>query len=331
MNPMKSSRTFSLPENLNTWIQSQLGTAKPKDIAVAILKMSDFYNENPFEQTPWNEKWCQQAQIGYFLPLNFLRSMAVAKEASQVGFPLKGLPLVDFGSGLGAGHLPWSQKFGLPLFLHERSSQALRLNQDLLQKLGNDKPEILQEIEMLNLPGFTAMFSYSLTELQELPDWALKADNLILIEPSTRDDGRKLLGLRDQLIQKKYSIWAPCPHQSDCPLLTKSKTDWCHDRIHLEMPTWFSEIEKHLPMKNRTITFSYILASRKPAPKTEQWRLIGDSLEEKGKTRQMVCRNSEREFLAWMHRNGEPPEWPRGILIDPPADFEIKSNELRLK
>ena len=76
---------------------------------------------------------------------------------------------------------------------------------------------------------------------------------------------------------------------------------------------------------------SYLLVAKAAAPASKQWRIVGDRLEEKGKTRQLVCRGPEREFLSWMHRNGEAPEIPRGVLIDAPTDFEIKSNELRLK
>lgn len=326
--PSVSDRTFSLPEKLSAAIQELTSQATAKEIAQAVLKMSDFYNQNPSAQTPWSEKWCKLAQVAYFLPLNYLRSLAIQTEAKKVSFPLGKLPLIDFGSGIGAGHLAWMPQ---DLSLIERSSAATELNQKILQILGHQKAKISSEKEVPKDGQFTALFSYSLTELSTLPAWAWNAENLILIEPSTRDDGRKLLEIRQQLIAQGFSIWAPCPHQADCPLLTKSKADWCHDRIHLEMPNWFLEIEKNLPMKNRTVTFSYLLASRTPAPATNQWRLVGDRLDEKGKSRQLVCRNSEREFLAWMHRNGEPPEWPRGVLIDPPARFEQKNNELRLK
>lgn len=329
--PSIADRTYSLPENFSSLITSLNDKTTAKEIAQAVLKMSDFYNQNPSDQTPWSEKWCQLAQLNYFLPLNFLRSLAIQKEAEKVGFPLGNLPIVDFGSGIGAGHLPWilaNPKTQISII--ERSSTAIDLNQKILQKLSLSKAQTIAERDISYSQKFTALFSYSLTELETLPEWAYQAENLILIEPSTRDDGRKLLEMRESLIKKGFSIWAPCPHQQDCPLLTKSKTDWCHDRIHLQMPTWFLEIEKNLPIKNRTITFSYLLASKTPAPNTNQWRLVGDRLDEKGKSRQLVCRNSEREFLAWMHRNGEPPEWPRGVLIDPPP-FEQKANELRLK
>jgi hypothetical protein len=59
-------------------------------------------------------------------------------------------------------------------------------------------------------------------------------------------------------------------------------------------------------------------------------RLTGDSLKEKGKTRQLMCRSSEREFLAWMHKNKSEQTLPRGELVNLPNDLEAKSNELRI-
>ena len=69
-----------------------------------------------------------------------------------------------------------------------------------------------------------------MTEIADLPQHWDEFEALMILEPATSQDGRKLLELRSQLIQKGYSIWAPCLHQLACPLLTKSKTDWCHDR-----------------------------------------------------------------------------------------------------
>ncbi len=338
MNEQTTSYTRSkylVPEKISQAIEKCLSEYSmtlndSKKIADCILRTSDFYIQNPKGQTPWSEKWCQIAQIAYYLPLNFLRSQAVAQEAAQLGFPLQKDLLIDFGSGLGAGSLPFVEKFQNSLQVIESSSIAFRIQSTVYQSLGHAPPHLGSE-NSLNFKNFSALFSFSMTELEKLPKWIENADQIVIIEPSTQTDGRKLLQVRSDLIAKGYSIWAPCPHQDACPLLANSKTDWCHDRIHAELPQWLLNIEKHLPMKNQTLTFGYLLASKKPAPSTNKWRLVGDRQDEKGKSRQMVCKSNQREFLAWMHRNGEPPEWPRGILIDPPENFELKSNEIRLK
>ena len=55
---------------------------------------------------------------------------------------------------------------------------------------------------------------------------------------------------------------------------------------------------------------------------------------EKGKTRQSVCRGSDREFLAWFPQRmtkGEAIELQRGNLVVLGSELELKSNEIRLK
>jgi hypothetical protein len=58
-------------------------------------------------------------------------------------------------------------------------------------------------------------------------------------------------------------------------------------------------------------------------------RVIGDTLPERGKTRQMICRGPHREFLSWLHRFGEPPSLPRGALVRGIDTTEPKGGELR--
>jgi hypothetical protein len=318
----------SISKILKTW---NLGIHDSKRISECVLKMSDFYIANPEAQTPWTETWCQIAQVAYFLPLNFLRSHSVFQEARARNFPLAEGELLDFGSGLGAGAFPWLVGFPGPCTFVERSGEAQKIHQKILESLKlPNRFHWISEREIRSQKNRTALFSYSLTELSKVPDWVKECESLIWIEPSTREDGRKLLEKRKDLLADGFSMWAPCPHQEGCPLLEDSKTDWCHDRIHIKMPDWFLEIEKNLPIKNATLTFSYLLASKKPSPVLNKWRMVGDQLEEKGKTRQLLCRNSKRQFLAWMHRNGPVPEIPRGVLVDIPEHFEEKSNEVRV-
>ncbi|MEZ0391219.1 MAG: small ribosomal subunit Rsm22 family protein [Pseudobdellovibrionaceae bacterium] len=329
-------REFSLPDWLESAISMtlknwNLGVQDSKRIAEAILKMSDFYLAHPEDATPWKETWCQIAQVAYYLPLNFLRSQSVLQEAQARNFPLGEGELLDFGSGLGAGSLPWLAGFQGPFVFVERSAEAQKLHQKILQSRNfPQRFHWISEREIRQQKNRTALFSYSLTELSKVPDWVKESESLIWIEPSTREDGRKLLEKRKDLLAHGFSMWAPCPHQEGCPLLEDSKTDWCHDRIHLKMPDWFLDIEKHLPMKNSTLTFTYLLASKKPSPMLGKWRMVGDQLEEKGKTRQLLCRNSKRQFLTWMHRNGPVPDVPRGVLVDVPESFEERANEVRV-
>lgn len=307
-------------------------------IAESILRLSDFYIKNPEGETPWDEKFCQLAYRYYYLPLNQFRVSQVIERAEQVNF-FEGLSsFIDWGAGPGTASLALARNEKIKLQIKEQvlfdiSDTVLKNFQDLHTHLV--KPQYSTHYDLnrhKNQKESCLVFSYSLTEFLTLPQGWNKFEALMILEPSTGEDGRKLLELRQKLIDEGYSIWGPCTHQSGCPLLKESKHDWCHDRFKVEAPEWFLNLEQLLPMKNKTVTTSYLLARRKKAPeflKTKA-RLTGDSLEEKGKTRQLVCRGEKREFLTWMHKNIQPQTLARGELIDTDFEFELKSNELRL-
>ena len=83
-------------------------------------------------------------------------------------------------------------------------------------------------------------------------------------------------------------------------------------------------------MKNRTLTTSYLLMRKTKPSEIHAARVVGDTLKEKGKDRQMICRGPDREFLAWMHKNKLQQDIPRGTLIEVPDTLQKVSNELRV-
>ncbi len=323
-------KKYSLTQEFQQKIQLALEShghsfAQPQKIAKAVLKLSDHYQQAR-QTTPWNDPDCVAAQLAYFLPLNFVRNKRVFDEAEKQNFPATAEYFLDYGVGLGPTHQvlresPWRDGKKAYSAL-DQSPKAL----DLFLK--NFQPPPLAKWAPSLSDKTCAAFSYSLNELQETPPWFWNLAEIMIIEPSTGDKGRKLMQLRAQLIDRGYFIWAPCTHQNSCPLLTQSKKDWCHDRVHWEQPSWFEEIEKHLPIKNNTLTFSYLLASKTPPPVVDNGRIVGDPLKEKGKVRWLYCQGPEREFLSWLNKQGAPPDWQRGELL-PTREFEKRGNELR--
>jgi ribosomal protein RSM22 (predicted rRNA methylase) len=326
------SRQFDFPSFLENQIEQHLKSIglsllDDKKLASYIQQMSDYYIEHPDKTTPWSQKWAQAAQVAYYLPLNYLRCQAVVDEAKRVRFFDDIKSFCEIGSGLGAltSHLSENISNG---YCVEISNEANQLHQKLFPKQKHGYKN-----DALSAPVDLVAFSYVLTELSNIPSSALNAEALLIIEPSTQDDGRKLMSLRQKLIDKGFYIWGPCTHQGKCPLLTHSKKDWCHDRIHLQMPEWFLNIEKHLKFKNRTVTYSYLLARKTapPAIKASSARSVGDMLEEKGKSKVMICRGEEREFLSWLHKDKMDIEIHRGELLNLDFPTETKGSELRIK
>jgi Predicted rRNA methylase len=330
------NRQYSYPasfdESLVNALKSyDLALTDSKALAKCVQALSDFFISKPDTPTPWNETWAQVAYLSYFLPLNSARLSAIVDEADKRGF-FKGLDrVIDFGAGLATASLVISEKHKLRFQLIERANEPQKLVEKFFPQFTAEEWQKTFSAPKLRDPKKTlAVFSYSLTELAELPEWALDCEALMLVEPSTQQDGRKLMALREKLLKKGYHVWAPCTHEGPCPLLTQSKTDWCHDRVHFQAPPWFLKMEEQLPMKNRTLTMSYLLMRKTAPTKINAARTVGDMMKEKGKNRQMVCRGPEREFLAWLHKTKIEQEIPRGVLIEIPESAQKVSNELRI-
>lgn len=330
-----NGRTFRLPEHLDSELRRHVESAS--DLAEGIKALSDFFTRNEGGKTPWN---LADAYMAYFFPLNYLRVSAVLTESFRE-FPWTAVrEIIDFGSGPGTVHFALADS-GLaskPLLAVESDRRAVDLHRTGTRYLSGKVPGTFSDavrwadkLPPRIAPGTLGIFSYSLLEEPKLEARLSEFEHLLIISPSTREQGRRLLAIRSDLSAKGFASWAPCTHQDACPLLTQSKTDWCHDRIRFEAPKWFKSLEAHLPMRNDTLTFSYWFGSRtqRPTQHGNRARVIGDTLYEKGKTRQLLCRGPEREFLAWLTRDGEAPQIPRGSLIELPETVEKKSNEIR--
>jgi hypothetical protein len=255
----------------------------------------------------------------------------VIEQGDVVGFWNGIESYLEFGSGLGP--FTCQRRFFSAGICVEPSPEARVIAKSLARCLGITRPVEWHTKFEKSVSADVAIFSYVLTELPQLPSWVLEIKNLVFIEPATHQDGRRLMALREQLMKEGYYPWAPCVHDDVCPLLSASKKDWCHDRIFFDAPQWWLEMEHHLPMKNNTITVSYLLMKKEKPHfrKPDIGRLVGDSLVEKGKTRQLVCRNSSREFLSWLHREAGTFELSRGEIVSIPVEGEKKGAEIRIR
>lgn len=321
---------------MNIWPSTP--SISTSQIAQCVTKLSEFQNALPHAPTPWEEEFCQIAHRYYFSPLNHLRCAQVIRRGWQVGFFQDLNHTIDWGCGPASASLavashPDLRKQIHSQLLYDQSTTVLKQFSDFHSKLVN--PISSDRIQLQN-PGFPEktllMFPNSLTQLAHLPhDWK-RFEALLILEPSTIQDGRKLLDWRDQLVKGGYSIWAPCTHQQQCPLRHKTETDWCYDTFHFHAPDWFYEVENLIQIKTKTVSTSYLLARKKaPPPQLQQLaRITGDRVSEDDKTRQLVCRNDQHEYLRWLHKKIDPQILSRGTLVKIPPDAQKKLNELRL-
>lgn len=304
-------------------------------LAADVKKLSDFYVIAPGSPTPWDRPFALPATLAYFMPLNGARMASVFREVERF-LPSDAISEIwDFGSGLGTTHWILEDQKWLeprPLFSIEISPQASKTHQ-ALQDLNTDgrwRSEPRKSAKPAK--GALAVFSYSFLEMEQFLPALSAFDHWLILEPSTRERGRALMEWRSKFIGNGFEPLAPCTHSTACPLLMHSPRDWCHHRFHFAAPEWWLKIENHLPMRNRTLTYSYLVVSRtvRDMAYRNATRVIGDTLEERGKTRQMICRGPQREFFSWLHKNGPPPLIPHGALVPDLGQFETKGSELRV-
>lgn len=346
---MAKLRSFKVPEKFEETIIEELKNigVDPTGfsrIAESIIRLSNHFIEAKLK-SPLQEKWGQLAYLSYYLPLNYLRAQAVCQEALRLGFFDRLESFIDIGSGMGSLTInlcevksDWKTAKSIDL-----SKDALAIQEKFLKavpvRVLLAQQQELQEKDRYDLAALSYSWNeLSQTEKAKMFQDLLQFEAILLIEPSTSVHARGLMQLRQELIDQSYYAWGPCTHQAACPLLTESKTDWCHDRIAIQKSKWFTMIEKLLPFKNETLTFTYLLMRRTPPPssKSEGYdltRVIGDELVEKGKTRQAICRSPVREFLAWFPQRMKHNifGYTHGSLIQLKTLADKKSNEIRIK
>jgi hypothetical protein len=313
------------------WQLSEKQTA-PK-LAGDVVRLSDYYISKRGARTPWQEPTSLRAYAVYFLPLNVARLQAVWKEVQRFVGQQQINEIWDFGSGLGATHWMLEDQDWLSprKFVCIEADQKAHEYHWLLKSRYPCKWKPEFNLPVKPGPKSLAVFSYSFLEMQDRLPPLEQFSHLLIVEPSFRETGRALMNWRSRWIQGGFTPLAPCTHSLACPLLSHSDRDWCHHRIQFHASPRFAELQAHLPMKNHTLTFSYLLLSQHIESPSHRGstRVIGDTLREKGKTRQQICRGPEREFLAWLTRDGEPSFIPHGALIPDLGPVELKSNEVR--
>lgn len=334
-------QSYDFPKEFTVFIEERLKAVghsldEPEKLAKSVLELSNFFIKAEFGADYWQKPEYVAAYLSYFSTLNFVRARAVVQEAVERGFLFGAKKVIDVGCGAGAASWAlahqWGKQAQATITGTDRSEVAIKEYASSGEALGYSM--LARKFSLKQLHRFdadTLLMSYALNEVEQWPVIPPQIKRMIIIEPSSHQAGRHMLHWRNQLVSGGWHVWAPCTHQAPCPLLVHSSKDWCHHRVHWTQPDWFQALEQNLPMKNKTITVSYVLLS-KEAP-TEDLsrvtRVIGDMQEENGKTKQAVCRGPDREFLSWLHRSKIELELHRGemIKIDGPV---IKGDELRI-
>ena len=136
---------------------------------------------------------------------------------------------------------------------------------------------------------------------------------LILIDPGTRASSRRLIELRDVLLEHTaLNLYAPCLERGLCPSLDNPR-DWCHQKLSWSPPEIVQAIDQQSGFtKKKGIQYSYFTFRKDgkalihPAcdfPREKVWRVVSFQIRHKGEERLFVCNGKERLMVRRLTKN----------------------------
>ncbi|MER8047094.1 small ribosomal subunit Rsm22 family protein [Streptomyces sp. NPDC094032] len=113
--------------------------------------------------------------------------------------------------------------------------------------------------------------SYVLNELTEADRTALvteaarAAQAVVIVEPGTPDGYERIIAARTLLIERGFTVAAPCPHSGACPIAPG--TDWCHFSARVSRSSLHRKVKGgSLPYEDEK--YAYVAAARFPVTPT---------------------------------------------------------------
>lgn len=248
---------------------------------------------------------------------------AVLEDLITVGWRPCAENILDWGCGTGIASrtvAPWSNLQKVSLF--DQSSLALSFAREKL--LEQKREVIFFEKELPISPQTLILISHVLGELNdkellELANRAATADEIIWVEPGSREISRRLSSIRKIFIEAGHHLIAPCVHQHSCPILEeKNQNEWCH--FFAKPPTeifqsaFWHETSRKLSIDLRSLPYSYLACSRawNPSLATNVERLIGNPRILKAHCKLLCCGSSGLHEHILQKR--EHPELFRQII-----------------
>jgi ribosomal protein RSM22 (predicted rRNA methylase) len=251
-----------------------------------------------------NPRNLRMAYFLYFMPCTLFRIASVWAELGRLGYrwpentPVRGLEL-GAGPGPAAYALGAAEKI-LPTGLSASGSWAL-VEQDLQMLRVAEKwateglnshglewavqgyhRKIALEDGLLprRAPSFNLIVaSFFLNEfandpatvartLEDLVKKHLDEDGLlILIEPALREQSRKLLSIRAELLKKEsVQVLLPCLGHQACGALA-DPTDWCHEEVSWWRPPYLRKLDDLAELDHKSLAFSYLVLTKSQKPR----------------------------------------------------------------
>lgn len=162
--------------------------------------------------------------------------------------------------------------------------------------------------------------------LEDLLDRVVTSDgSLVVVEPALRDRSRHLHAVRDALVARGRTVFAPCLHAGPCPMLPAGETEWCHDDLDVDLPPWLVPLARAAGLRFQGLTFTHLVLRRdretlRASSQADSGvadrlhlRVVSDLLVSKGKAEIFGCTaGGDRVRLRRLDRDAPNPKKGEG-------------------
>jgi ribosomal protein RSM22 (predicted rRNA methylase) len=236
--------------------------------------------------SPIDSRLAAAAYALYYTPINAAKLLYLIP---RIICPNRPLRVLDFGSGPGTAGLALLAALDNPISLIciESSSCMRAIARQLLSPFSSEglansaliAPKlyelIIQEsLDSLNEGSLDLVIAANVfAELQEgaaketltkLARLVSDSGSLLLLEPGQQKHTRRLMALRDYLIESDATLTPvfPCLRNDPCPMLKASESDWCHGTIEWNQPPLSRQLDDLLGFNKHRIKYSSFIFQR---------------------------------------------------------------------
>ena len=261
---------------------------------------------------------------------------AVLADLSQAGWKPRSSQMLDWGCGTGIASRAtgtWSGIQSVEVFDQSRFAMAYAI-----KALEGDgvRAKMWRKIETIE-PGTLLVLSHVVGELKDieltsLARLAATAEELIWVEPGSREISRRLGSVREILQTAGHAFIGPCTHQKTCPMLTpENEGHWCHffarPPSEVFQSAFWRKVSDEIEIDLRALPYSFLASSR---IQPQLWpegseRLIGRPRELKAQAR-LLCCGEEGLMDRTFQKRVDPNLFRRIIKKDQDGVFSWKKD-----
>lgn len=292
---------MAFPPNLREAIERELAGVDRSRVARAAEQITSDYKAGNFSRSLASAE-ARAAYLITRLPATYAACEHVFRKTARLVPSFTPLSLLDLGAGPGTASWAASE-----VWASLREFTLIEANRDFAdigRRFAESLPQPRQiswdtcnlSLKSIFPAADVAVLSYVIGEFPDSQHllslaWNATKQLLVLIEPGTPSNFKRMIHLRKELIASGANILAPCPHTLECPMAAVN--DWCHFSVRLERTS------EHRRMKGGALgyedeKFSY-LAFAKNFQAHAGARIIRHPMTHSGYIRLSLCTSSGLE------------------------------------